>query len=76
MLDGRGRQKICQEEAQVPEPSPGPGHWPVFPFRYVCPQGHVQEKDQDHWDQGEDKSITLCYVGRYAFRFDYVLHLC
>lgn len=57
LSDGRGKQ-ICQEEARESEPGSGPGHWPLLPICYVRPQGHVQEKDQDHWDQGEGQSIT------------------
>lgn len=61
LSDGRGRQ-ICQEEARESEPGSGPGHRSLLPICYVRPQGHVQEKDQDHGDQGEGQSITAYQV--------------
>lgn len=48
ILDGRGRQEVCQEEAWEPEPGSGPGHWPLLPVCHVRPPGHVQEEDQDN----------------------------
>lgn len=62
--DGRGWQKVCQEEAREPEPGSGPGHRALLPVCYVRPQGHVQEEDQDHWDQGEDRALNkVCDEG-------------
>lgn len=37
LLDGRGRQEVCQEEAREPKPGSGPGHRALLPFRYVRP---------------------------------------
>ena len=69
MSDGRRRQKDSQEEAREPEPGPGPGYRPLLPVSYVCPQGHVQEEEQDHWDQGKGRYVTPCKIDDKTIHF-------